>query len=735
MEDQIPPVILQEEKPVKIGMLNKIKENPLIFILILIVFLGIALGTAGLASRNKDTKKEETKPKPTPISSDSIVYGYWMDNTSVIEAVDLSTNKIKTLASLSFNIKHVRIINSDNIIYIKDTDERDYGKEIVKMTLSTKEEKLVLKADDGFGIDDYILSPNKKLIAVWEVSPSDGSVELLGGRSRVYTLDAANVSQKNLIYDQSSGPGQPVDYPIAISDTGELFTDRFLPNSGAGWGYGMKVSNPSGSSKEDISSMQNGRISTQPVVSRDGKRIVFAGYDGSKGPGTEEIDGFRRAMITPNTIEIFDLTTRKEKTLLSAAEGDIFPNAKWDLLSGNIIYSQVSKDNSKSGNYIYDLATSTSRKINLGSNSLGTFEQKSSAVKNVTAAISSDSFLVFDEVVSNETLGNLGSKYNQSINSVYILDTTSQTKKTISLGAGLVQFIDLEPEKYFSSLNSSASSESDRNKKQLQLQTFEIKPSLAPKRIAQQSRPPREKQCSLSDSRKKAGELCNFQCENLARQQCNDLLGQYNPKDNAQALVWDACWVQAVKDIKVNGKCSDSPLYLYGAEGQSVSVYSSTPIYPLDTSYSPSEGYSISLGENGSFTANGKKVSSLKFDYTPAIKLEKPKKGYLAKKENVQNIVEKILDQLGLNEKETQDTLNFVKEKASSSYIFISFYDDATSKKILPLIISPTPDTYRNIVFYIENLDENPNSSYAPPIIEKIQRKGFTAIEISFVVR
>lgn len=81
------------------------------------------------------------------------------------------------------------------------------------------------------------------------------------------------------------------------------------------------------------------------------------------------------------------------------------------------------------------------------------------------------------------------------------------------------------------------------------------------------------------------------------------------------------------------------------------------------------------------------------------------------------------------------DTLNFVKDKAISPYVFISLFDDQTSKKILPLMISPVPDIYRNIVFYIENLDKNPNVSYVAPTIERIERKGFTAIEISFIVR
>ena len=701
-------------------------------IAIFFAILGLGAYTTSVNNNPQNSGSGQT-PSFTPISSNTVVYGYWTKENSVISALDLSTNKNSILAQLPLNIKHVKILDQERIIYIKDTDDRDYGKEISVKTLGSNTETVILRVSEGFGIDDYVVSPNSRYLAVWEVSPPDESDQLFGGKSRVYTVDISNPAQKNLIYDETSGLGIALAYPIAITDTGELFIDRFLPNSGAGWGYGMSVSDFSGANKQNIESLVNGTISTQPIVSKDGKKLLFTGYDGRKGLGTTEINSFRRAMITPNTIEIFDLMTRQKKTLLSVADDEIYSDPNWDSLTGNIYYKLIAKDKSQSGTYVYDLATNTSRKINIDNAPPADSVQDSPVVKNIIAAISGTSFLVFDEDVSDSALGNLGSKYNQSINSIYSYDETSQTQKKANLASGLAQFIDLKPKKYFSELNSTddLSGVSDGNKNKLQLQTFELKPSLAPKRQEQQSEP---KEKSLS-------------CPQLSVVKCNEIMGTNYPitqisrsglwsggvATTKEEIAFKECVMKVRKEL--GGGCKSSPLYLYGEKGQSALVYSATPIYPLNTNYSPVRGYSIRLGENGFFTADGKQVSSLKFDYEPAIKIEKPKKGYLVTKNKIQQIAEKLSDQLGLNEKEREDTLNFIKGKAVSPYIFISLYDDETSKKILPLVISPTPDVYRNTVFYIENLDENSSTSYAPPVIEKIQRKGFTAIEISFIVK
>jgi len=723
--------ILSSEKPLIKRFFSFSAENTKWILLFLLIFLSLS-GGLFLNLRNNSSDRtpasnaeDKSNTKNEFIASNSIVYGYWIKGNSVIAVLDLSTNQNSIIAELPSNIKHIRVLDPQRIIYIKDTDGSDYGKEIVIRNLEAKTETTIIKADDTFGIDDYVVSPSSRYLAVWEVSPPTGSTQLFGGKSRVYTADVQKPLQKNLIYDETSGLGITLAYPIAITDKGELFTDRFLPNSGAGWGYGMSVSDLTGTNKQDIASLANGMISTQPTASSDGEKLLFAGYDGRKGLGTIEVDGFRRAILSSNTIEIFDLATKQKKKILSTNSNDIYSDPNWDILTGNIIYKLLSKNDALNGTYIYNLSTNTSEKIDtsgVADNSIS----NSTTLPNIIAVTSINKYIVVDEINSDSALGNLGSKYGQSLNAIYLYDTAARSKNNFNLGTGIVQLVDIKPQNFFSSL-SLAQNSTDGSKNQLQLQTFELKPSLAPKRNIQQSDP--------SDKK------VDTTCRSMAARQCNELLGTNYPV--GVYYNWDLdfevdpkfiqCWKNTKKELQ--GTCTDSPLYLYGQEGKNVNIYSTTPIYPLNTNYSPAKGYSISLGENGSFIVNREKVSSLKFDYTPAIKIIKPDKGYLVTKDKVQDIIEKISNQLELNEKEIADTLNYFKEKIVSPYAFISLFDDETSKKILPLIISPTPDTYRNTVFYIENLDENPNVSYVPPVIEKIQRKGFTAIEISFIVR
>ncbi|MBI2031969.1 MAG: hypothetical protein HYT08_05135 [Candidatus Levybacteria bacterium] len=706
---------------------------------ILIFFLVVFSLAGGIFIKSQNDKAnnppqqqdDKNKTQTAYIAPVSFIYGSWSKDKSTISVLDLSTSQSGILVELPSNVKHVKILDSKRISYIKDTDANDYGKQVVIRAFDTKTETTVITADSGYGIDDYVVSPNSKYLAVWEVSPSEGGA-LFGGKSRVYTLDTSNPAQKNLIYDETSGLGVTLAYPIAITDSGDLFTDKFLPNSGAGWGYGVSVSNFTGTNKQDIPSLTNGMISTQPEVSPDGKKLLFAGYDGRKGSGTSETDGFRRAILSSNTLEIFDLATRQKKTLLATSNDDIFSDPNWDRLTGNIVYRLISKNDSLSGTYFYNVSTNNSQKINLDNIATGT------KLTDILTLVSENKYLAVDKTTSDSELGNLGGKYSQLINSMYLLDIPAQSRTTVNLDKGLVQMIDLKPQGYFSSKLLSLGTDQLRN--QIQLQTFELKPSLAPKRLVQQSDPVPPQPAPSSAPKHVINPNA---CYARAAAQCNEILGKDYPLDIMKNRVWDPdypedpefqqCFHDAWIDLA--GSCSDSPLYLYGQEGKSVSVYSTTAIYPLNTNYSPALGLNVILNGDGTFTSGNERVSSFKFDYEPAINVDKPVKGYVVRKEKVQDLIEQISSRLGLNEKESADTLEFVKTRAVSSYIFISLFDDATSKKILPLVIAPSPDTYRNIVFYIENLDNSPSYSYIPPVIEKIERKGFTAVEISFMVR
>lgn len=696
---QMPPV---QDKPAFGGM-------RMLIILFGVLILGGSIGAyilmyGGKGISIKEADKEKTSAVVQKAPSNSIVYGYWQGTSSYINSFDLTTNKNTVLAKLSSNVKHVKVVSPTKIIYISNTDERDYGSEIVIRTLTDQKESVVLKADAGYGIDDYIISPNGNYIAAWQAAPPPNSPQLRGGGSKVTTVAVNDLTKKYTLYDESTT--SPVHYPVAVTNNGDVFTDKFLANADAGWAYGMSVSNFTGTVKEELSSMSVGTYGSQPIQSPDGTKLVFAGYDETSGPGTEVVNGFRRAIVKPNTVEILDLTTKIRSKIASSTDG-IYTTATWDTQTNSPSYTFVSKNTEESGSFIYNMQRSVSIKLDK---------------EGVQSMLAGGAFLTVDQAQDETAVGNLGPKYASVISSMYVARSGDDTGKKIDVPGSFLQLIGVTQSAYFPTNINANAVPVGQSDKQLKLQTLGFKPELVPQRTEQQSA---EK------------------CRDVAAAQCNNMLGTNFTGDQARQnetgnAEFDQCFdtqfaVVRGKNAAANN-CVDSPLYLYGQEGMSVKVNAGTILYSPNTPYAQ-EGFEVVLGKNGDFVANGKLIESLAFDYKPAIRTRKPDNGIVVQKSDVERAVRLFSNKLGLNERETVDTIEYAKEQVDSPFTFISFYDDKTSREILPLYFEPAPTSYRNIVFYIEKMQNSGNASYELPNFEKITRSGFTAVEISFVVR
>jgi hypothetical protein len=677
----------------------------------LIILFGLLIlgGSVGAYILTYGGKGISVKSNPAPTSavsqkapSNSIVYGYWQDTSSYINSFDLTTNKNTLLAKLPSNVKHVKVISPTKIMYINNTDDRDYGSEIVVRTLTDQKEVVVLKADAGYGIDDYVVSADGNYLAAWQVAPPPSSTQLRGGGSRVITVLVGDSTKKYTIYDEPTT--SPVRYPVAVLNNGDVFYDKFLANADAGWAYGMSYSNFTGTIKGDIESMAAGTYGSQPIQSPDGAKLVFAGYDGSKGPGTEVVNGFRRAIVSPNTVETFDLATKARSVIATSSEG-VYTTATWDLQTNSPTYTFLSKNTEESGAFIYNTARSQSTKL------------KHDGVQSMLAG---GAFLTSDQAEGDAAVGNLGSKYTPSSSNLYVVKAGDDAGQRIEVQGSFLQLIGITKSAYFSStINANAASGKSSNK-QLKLQTLGFKPALVPQRVEQQS-----------------GE----KCRDVAAAQCNALHGTTFTGDQARTgtgnAEYDACFKEhfaTVRGKNASNNCVDSPLYLYGQEGTNVKVSAGTILYSPNVPYSQ-EGFNIILQKEGKFSANGKSIESLSFDYKPAIKTNRPSGGVVVPRSDIERTVRLFSEKLGLNEQETFDTALYAKDSVDSPFVFISIYDDKTSKNILPLYFEPIPDSYRNIVFYLERRYEKDYSTYQLPIFEKVRRDGFTAVEISFIVR
>ncbi|MCL5438960.1 MAG: hypothetical protein M1268_03150 [Patescibacteria group bacterium] len=101
-------------------------------IIVILVLLAGAVSYALIGSSKKSTSdNQKITPTPnttafSPISNNTIVYGNWADNSSLIKAFDLSTGKKYLLATLPINIKKVTVLSPNQLLYINKTDDKDH---------------------------------------------------------------------------------------------------------------------------------------------------------------------------------------------------------------------------------------------------------------------------------------------------------------------------------------------------------------------------------------------------------------------------------------------------------------------------------------------------------------------------------------------------------------------------------------------------------------------------------
>ena len=697
--DNTPNINAQNNTPSFINPRNVIISSIVLLIAAFAIFSSLSNSNNSSSTQNS-TQNTTIKKSLAP---HTIVYGVWDGKGSEIRTFDLNNEKQTLLAKLPINIKKVTVLSSDQLLYINDTNEQDNGKEIAIYSISTKKSTSLLKATDGFGIDDYVLSPNKTYISLWEVAQNKDSGALVDGRSRVYSASISNGQIKYLIYDEAALPGSPVHYPRAILNDGTIFTDKFVPNDGAGWSYGMSKSDLTGSAKQDITSMQNGTYSTQPLLSPDSRYLAFAGYDGSFGVGTSVVNGFRQAVITPNTVELLDTQTLTRLRLPKITASDIYSSIEW-ADANNLVFTVISKTPTANGSYSY----------NLGSQNL-TMLNSANAIAD---AMSSSLLLTGVQDTSDSTLGNLGESYESLFTSFSVLDNATRKETVLPITGRMMQYITSTPSNYFTA----SLTDEEKSRQNLQILAFYLKPSLEPQRTEQQS--------------SRAGLP---KCREYTTQQCNSLLGtsyqapDRNKTDPSWSEEFQACFATQKKKNNVGGAvCSDSPLFLYGPQGTKIDVTIHTPVFNSTPEYK--NGYNVTLGKNGSMQINGYEYNKIAYDYKSALRLIRPPQtGEIVKTENLNATLNDMAQKLGLNTNETQSLIEY-GSTIDSPFVFVSFFDQKTSQAILPITFFPKPDTYYNFVFYFKELYSAPQFSVQPIVYpEKIVKRGVSAIEVSAI--
>lgn len=712
------------------------------FLAVVIVALGV-LGAAvtnsfpsGPQEESTDQAEEETQE---PIANYTLLYGNWANEKAQIFAYDMQKRQEYVLATLPINIKKVIQLSGDQLLFINETNEQDHGRSLGIYTISTSKTSPFYTADEGFGIDDYQISPDLTTIAVWEVQFSPDTSTLRGGTSRVYTTEVTTPGSKNLLYDESATG--PVHYPVAVTNSGEVFLDRFLANSGAGWAYGMSTSDFTGSTKSDLANMQQGTYGTQPTLSPDGRYLLFAGYNGARGNGNDTAGDFRRALVSLNTVDLLDTST-KERTSLPLPQDNRYSEISWEQATSNIKMIILATDPDKTGAYLYNLDTQA----------LSAADTDSALAKLVADLGKVKVYGTNDN--AGEVIGNLGPGYGQPYSRLFAhvgeQDIEIPTSVALSQVIGIVDS---------NKLNTTALATIDTAAANnvVQLSSFDVKPDLKKQREYQQQDVPEPRLPSNPQPRTETTNLPK--CRDLASAQCNDVLNVNYTPDQAVSMrnacvKAGACGKDKNRDISSLNEseeayahciysqwnndtqeksCTDSPLYLYGPENLIVAVQVQTPIFNENITSADGK-YSFQLKNNGMFAINNNTYSALTFDYTQAIYTKPPMYGKIVRRDDLEKTVREYAKRLGFNTRETNDLINDTLAKATKDYIFFSFYNQKTSKLILPITFDPKPDTYINSVFYMRNLDTPDQLGYTPsePKFEKVTPRGkYSAVEIS----
>lgn len=749
-------------------------------IVLVVVGLGMLMGGSANKSEEKtgekvlaptkafeDIKKTAENSSNAKAASHILVYGSWTGKSSLIKAVNITNSETQLLTTLPLEIKKVSVIDEKTLLYIDQVDKRDHGAMLTVYDIKEKKATASIPAADGFGIDDYTLSPDKKSVALWEVGFAQGAEVLRGGNSRVYTAKLTNPSDKHLLYDEVAN--KPVHYPRAILDDGTVFSDTFLPNDpngGAGWAYGMSVASFDGSNKKDIDSMKAGTYGTQPSLSQDGNFLLFSGYDGKYGNGLGVKNGYRQAIITPNTVELLNTKTLQRTSLPNLPNNDSYATSQWDFITGKIILSIVGAKAEKTGLYAYDPASNSLEKISIPQIENTEFMHMAGLPKN--------QMLVGSIEEKASTLGNLGPNYEYAYSKLASFDSQSSQSSALALEDTYVQYITILPAEYFKAvlgINTSAQanpqptfinqySNQNASKEKLQLYTFFVKYDLLKTRTSQQSNPlpltnlPDLTKISLSPNTTttntvtfNSGDIpsssTNIPSNNVPinkvpeedQPKCNDVTAQVCAEKGQGPETKEYTMCKGMyKSQNMSRTCDDSPLYLYGQSGKKVNVTINTPVYNAIPSYV--NGYDVTLGANGRMQIGGTTYERIAYDYASNLRIRKaPKEGIVTARSDVAGILKYYANKLGLNEKETADLVKAGRQKITSPYAFISFYDHQTSHQILPISFTPAPDTYLNVVFYFKLLETKPAyTPVAPAFPEPLRRAGFTAVEVSEVV-
>jgi hypothetical protein len=178
----------------------------------------------------------------------------------------------------------------------------------------------------------------------------------------------------------------------------------------------------------------------------------------------------------------------------------------------------------------------------------------------------------------------------------------------------------------------------------------------------------------------------------------------------------------------IQAECGKPVIYLYPQTETQVKVQVGAKITKSEPIY-PQEGWIVNAKPNGDLTYQNQNYPYLFWEgLGNGVYPDYKNRGVVVSQKDLISTLIKQLSQLGLNQKESADFMEFWQSKLPNTpYVRLTWLNTKDMDTLAPLTVNPRPDTKIRIFLEFEGLDKSIN--LIPQVLTAPKRNGFTLIE------